>query len=103
MFNKTLNEISEIYYFKDKIKKTRHNKGTTRKKEKKEAPPPPKKIPRRHLDIKPGLPWHMSSTLMNELRGLSLHYFDDPKSRECIDRFINRFQTVIHSSVFIKN
>lgn len=45
MFNKTLNEISEIYYFKDKIKKTRHNKGTTRKKEKKEAPPPQKKNP----------------------------------------------------------
>lgn len=42
MFNKTLNEISEIYYFKDKIKKTRHNKGTTIKKEKKEAPPPKK-------------------------------------------------------------
>lgn len=45
MFNKTLNEISEIYYFKDKIKKTRHNKRTTRKKEKKKHPPPKKKSP----------------------------------------------------------
>lgn len=49
MFNKTLNEVSEIYYFKDKIKKTRHNKGTTRKKEKKEAPPPKKKNPQTAL------------------------------------------------------
>lgn len=29
---------------------------------------PPKKKPRKHSDIKPGLPRHMSSTLMNELR-----------------------------------
>lgn len=72
-------------------------------KEQKNSNRPKKNPPRQHSDIKPGLPGHMSSTLMNELRGLSPHYFDDPKSRECIDRFINRFQTVIHSSVFIKN
>lgn len=50
MFNKTLNEISEIYYFKDKIKKTRHNKGTTKKKErKKKKKHPPKKNPQTAL------------------------------------------------------
>lgn len=40
----------------------RHNKGTKKKQ------PPQKKTPRQHSDIKPGLPGHMSSTLMNELR-----------------------------------
>lgn len=35
---------------------------------KKKSNRPKKKKPRQHSDIKPGLPGHMSSTLMNELR-----------------------------------
>lgn len=35
---------------------------------KKSNRPKKNKNPRQHSDIKPGLPGHMSSTLMNELR-----------------------------------